>query len=111
MAEGSHQQNCTWIGKSGQKYRYRIYPVRTDFKTVPGNYIFAKRKANGYWVPVYIGETGDLSERFDNHHAALCINLNGATHIHAHKSSTNRQVRLNEETDLRQNYSPHCNQQ
>ena len=31
-----------WPGSSGQKYTYEVYPIGTDFKKVPGNYIFAR---------------------------------------------------------------------
>ena len=31
-----------WIGKSGNSYRYYIYPIGTTFQKAPGNYIFAK---------------------------------------------------------------------
>ena len=100
-----------WTGKSGRKYTYWVYPLPVNFTSVPGNYIFAKRNERGQWVPVYIGETGDLSERFENHHAMHCIRKNNATHLLVHKSSSERSKRLNEETDLLQNYSPSCNKQ
>lgn len=111
MADGSRTPTCTWTGVSGTPYNYFVHPIGTDFNAVPGNYIFAKMNSQGRWVSVYIGETGDLSERFDNHHAMPCIKRNGATHIHAHKSSAVKQTRLNEETDLRKNYNPPCNKQ
>ena len=60
-----------WSGLSGRQYEYRIYPLGTNFKAVPGNYIFAKETAQGRHSPIYIGETADLSERFDNHHKCL----------------------------------------
>jgi predicted GIY-YIG superfamily endonuclease len=85
--------------------------IGTALVRKPGNYIFAKLNSAGKWVPVYIGETGDLSERFDHHHAAACFNRNGASHIHAHISSNDRSTRLAEETDLRQNYTTACNNQ
>ncbi len=97
-----------WAGKSGKTYRYWIHPISTSFKAVAGNYIFAKETQPGYWKPIYIGQTGDLSERFDNHHAMPCIKRNGATHIHAHTQS-DKQTRLDEETDLVAKLNPSCN--
>ena len=92
---------CEWKGKSGRVYLYWIHPIGQVFEPVPGNYIFAKATAPGHWVPVYIGETKDLSERFDDHHKMPCIEERGATHIHVHVN--------NEEADLIANYNPPCN--
>jgi len=111
MADGNRAMTCSWVGASGRSYKYRVYTLGTNFIAKPGNYVFAKTNAAGNWVPIYIGESGDLSERFDNHHAMPCIRRNGATHVHVHASSSNRQERLNEETDLRRNYNPPCNKQ
>jgi hypothetical protein len=97
-----------WIGKSGKKYQYLIYPLPPNFKAVAGNYIFTKQNGSGNWVAVYVGQTEDLSERFDDHHKMPCIKRNSATHIHAHTNS-NKNDRLDEESDLIENYSPPCN--
>ena len=97
-----------WTGKSGLKYKYWIHSLNTTFKAEPGNYIFAKEVEPGRFRPIYIGETADLSERFDNHHKMPCILRNGATHIHAHTNSS-QQNRLTEESDLLANYAPSCN--
>lgn len=99
---------CKWTGKSGKEYEYHIRPIGTKFKKEPGNYVFAKVQ-NRQWTPVYIGQTSDLSERFDFHHKADCINRQGATHVHAHLSNKNESVRISEENDLITNYSPPCN--
>lgn len=97
-----------WPGASGAKYKYYIYKIGASLKAEGGNYIFAKLDAQNRWTPIYIGQTSNLSERFDNHHKADCIKRNGATHIHAHLNSL-KQDRLDEETDLLQNFSPPCN--
>lgn len=90
-----------------------VYPLPRDwnlnFKAEAANYIFAKVSPQNYWQPIYIGQTSDLSERFDNHHAQPCISRNGATHIHAHTNSAGEQARRAEETDLIQDHSPPCN--
>ncbi|MGI9296595.1 MAG: hypothetical protein ACR2QC_01695 [Gammaproteobacteria bacterium] len=102
---------CTWTGKSGQKYKYHVRLIGTQFKDEPGNYVFAK-VLNQRWVPVYIGQ-GNLAGRLNNwsadHHKAGCIDRQGATHVHAHLSSKNESVRISEESDLIANYSPFCN--
>jgi len=95
---------CNWIGKSGNSYEYHIHNLPPNFKSLPGNYIFAKLNANNKWVPVYIGETEDLSERFDDHHKMPCIKRKGATHIHAHLNQGGEVARRREESDLLDNY-------
>ena len=103
-------QTIEWPGASGKSYTYYVYNWLNTFNSVPGNYIFCKI-VNNQWVPIYIGEASDLSERFDNHHAMPCILRNGATHIHVHANKGGKQVRLNEETDLRHNFKAPCNKQ
>ena len=96
-----------WGGRSGQKYTYYVYEIGTNLKAAGGNYIFAK-VVGGVWVPVYIGQTSDLSTRFDNHHKMPCIRRNGATHIHAHLNALERD-RLAEEADLLAGRTTSCN--
>jgi hypothetical protein len=99
-----------WRGKSGKEYKYWIFPISkmSGFKDEPGNYIFAKLTDRGYYA-IYVGQTGDLSERFDDHHKMPCIKRNGATHIHAHTSSPNEDTRLREEEDIIAEWNPPCN--
>lgn len=102
-------RKCNWHGQSGKTYSYYIYEIGEEFKEVPGNYIFAKETEPRTWEAVYIGQTGDLNERFDDHHKMPCIRQNGATHIHTHESSPDESVRQAEETDLIQYHNPVCN--
>jgi hypothetical protein len=98
-----------WPGASGATYKYWIYPINDfRFKEAPGNYIFARETSEGHYA-IYVGETGDLSERFDNHHKAKCIIANGATHIHAHTSSHDDDARRREEKDIIVRWEPKCN--
>lgn len=98
-----------WEGASGTGYKYWIYPFGTTFSAAPGNYIFAKETKPQTYAPIYIGQTGDLSERFDSHHKMSCIKQNGATHIHVHTSSGKEEERLAEETDLLRKWNTPCN--
>ena len=100
---------CQWRGRSGSLYTYEIYSINTALGAYPGNYIFARVSAQGHWEPVYIGETGDPSERFTSHHAMPCIRQENATHIHVHVNYGRRQARRAEELDLRRNFDPPCN--
>lgn len=98
-----------WTGASGRTYKHWIYKLPPNFKAEPGNYVFAREVSPGRWAPVYIGETADLSERFDAHHKAECIRRNGATHIHAHLNSKGKAARQAEEADLIARWKPSCN--
>ena len=98
-----------WVGQSGTKYKYWIYEIGTTFKPSPANYVFAKRTKEDTYRPIYIGQTEDISERFDNHHKMPCIKRNGATHVCTHDKGQNEANRLTEESDLIENYKPICN--
>ena len=102
-------ETIIWKGKSGEECKYWIYKLDDTHDAVPANYIFAKETSENYYVPIYIGETEDISVRFDNHHKMPCIRKNGATHLHTHKSSEDKKVRCAEEADLIANYNPICN--
>jgi hypothetical protein len=101
----ANQETCTWIGKTGQKYLYYVYPRGPSINAgQDGNYIYAKKNAQGRWVPIYLGE-GDLSKRAStDHHRAQCIDLKGATHVHLHLNPT-KDSRRAEEKDLLANYT------
>ena len=98
-----------WTGKSGNKYQYWIYSLDVTFSAEPGNYVFAQETKPGSWKPIYIGETSDLSERFDSHHKASCIQRHGVTTIHVQKNSATDDDSRNEESDLISHWNPTCN--
>ena len=98
-----------WPGKSGKEYKYSIYPINTELRDSPGNYIFAKETKPGHWYPVYIGQTNSLKTRLSGHEKEACSKRNGATHIHAHTSGGEAE-RLAEEKDLITRWQPACNE-
>jgi hypothetical protein len=103
-----------WPGVSGKKYKYWIYPIGEPFIAEPGNYIFAKETSPRKWTAVYVGETDNLGRRLNNpdsHEKMPCIRNYGGTHIHAHKSSDSGVTRRNEESDIRDNWNPKCNEE
>lgn len=105
------KQTVSWPGASGKSYTYYVYPRGATFTPgQPGNYIHAK-VVNGYWQPVYIGQTGDLNERLRNHEQQNGVDRNGATHLHVHTNSTDEKVRRVEEKDLIVKWKPICNTQ
>lgn len=106
----ANSEKVVWTGKSGTEYSYWIHSKDTKFEDeVPANYIYAVSGTTG-WIAIYVGETGDISDRpLDTHHKKGCIESNGATHIHVHKSSNDEDTRRAEEADLVANYNPPCN--
>lgn len=99
-----------WRGQSGREYRYySVYKIGAIFDAAPGNYVFAEEFRPGIFLPIYIGQTSDLSERFENHHAMPCIQCNQATHIHVHRNDRGEKARLAEEFDLIVRWDPPCN--
>jgi len=109
MALTTEARTITWDGISGRENRYEIFPIGRSFKALPGNYIFAKETSPGTFVPIYIGQTKNLSERFDDHHKMPCIKRNGATHIHVRINNGGENARLAEERDLIRRWNPRCN--
>lgn len=107
----THESTVSWSGASGQTYIYWVFNLPCDLPKVAGNYIFAKRNNAGFWIPIYIGQTGNFHERMKNHHAAECILRNGATHVHAHAAVGDERARFLEETDIRNNFQTSCNLQ
>lgn len=101
----------TWPGQSGSTYKYWIYARNATFQSKPGNYILSKRNAAGNWVAIYVGQTQDLATRFADHHHEMCIDGQGATHIHVHTNEGGKQARLDEETDLRRKFNAYRNVQ
>lgn len=100
----SERQKVSWTGASGKQYSYWVYELPASLNSgQDGNYIYT-RIENNTWTPIYVGE-GDLSERtnIDGHHQSQCLRNKGATHVHAHLNSSERD-RLAEEDDLLANY-------
>lgn len=99
-----------WAGQSGQKYRYTVYMFGTVFGPGPANYIFAREARPGQFIPIYIGQTNDLSEPLDDHVALECMKHERVTHIHVRHTDTREEVRRAERSDLISAWHPPCNQ-
>jgi len=102
----------TLTGKSGKQYSFEVYPWGTTFSAVGAVYYISKRtpKVDGGadHAKIYIGQTNDLSERFDNHHKADCFTKHGANAISVHRDD-NEDSRLAKESDLIADHNPPCN--
>lgn len=103
-----------WLGQSGETYTFNYYELSTNFKSVPGVYIFVK-VTGGSLSPIYVGEAEDLKDRLttnlENHHKYDCAINAGATHLCVMVVNGGEQARLDIETDIRQSYQPPCNDQ
>lgn len=98
----------TLTGASGRQYQFDVYPLDTEFNSVAAVYAITKRNASANHTIIYIGQTDDLSERFDNHHKATCFKRQGANCVCIHVEK-NEETRLAIERDLIKNYDPPCN--
>jgi excinuclease UvrABC nuclease subunit len=104
--------DVTFHGKSGQGYVFEVYPVDTDFNDVAAVYAVTRRYKDtrgGYSHEIiYVGETKDLSERFDEHHKANCFIRHNANCICTHLDDKEA-PRLTKENDLIKKHNPPCN--
>ena len=98
-----------WTGQSGQKYRYTVYMYGTAFGPGPANFIFAREVKPGQYVPLYVGQSNDLSEPFDDRVAVECLKQNRVSHIHVRHSDAREEVRRAERSDLISIGKPPCN--
>ena len=103
----------TFTGASGSKYEFNSYAFGTNFKENYGAvYFITNRHKNddgGYsHEKIYVGQTEDLSTRFDHHHKQDCFDQNNANCICIH-GEQNENIRLNIERDLIDKYNPPCN--
>lgn len=60
-------QRLTFYGRDRQQYQFFVYPNTTAFRAVPAIYAFLTSD-DGHGCVLYIGQTHDLSTRFENHH-------------------------------------------
>ena len=102
----------TLTGISGTKYQFNVYPLGTNFKATGAVYAITKRTVKpddgGSHDEIYVGQTHDISERFDNHHKADCFTRYNANCVCIHQDD-NENSRLAKENDLIQAYDLPCN--
>lgn len=102
----------TLRGKSGNQYEFEVWPINQNFNAVAAVYAVTRRyqkSGGGYGHKViYIGETSDLSTRFDNHHKADCFSEHNANCICTHQDN-DEDSRRAKEADLIASYNPPCN--
>lgn len=95
-------------GASGAQHEFGVYPWGTTFNAVGGLYLVLRKQLTGNYDLLYVGQTGDLSERFDNHHKQPSFDRHGKTHIAVNGEGVAR-TRLAIEADLIRKHQPICN--
>lgn len=98
-----------WTGQSGQKYRYTVYMYGTVFGPGPANFIYVREARPGHYVPLYVGQTADLSDPFEDAIAAEGLRQHRVTHIHVRHSDAREEIRRAERSDLISALKPPCN--
>lgn len=99
------------MGKSGKTYSFLIYTLDTEFKNVGGIYVFTNRHLSNEKYThevIYIGKSGNISERLPNHHKAECIKRHNANCICIMQVDTESERTLIEE-DLLKGNDTKCN--
>ncbi|NQV36494.1 MAG: GIY-YIG nuclease family protein [Candidatus Marinimicrobia bacterium] len=103
----------TFAGESGTEYSFNIHPWGTSFKKdYRAVYFITERTQNQdgeyFHTLIYVGHTGDLSTRFDNHHKQVCFNKYNKNCVCVYEEK-DEDTRLKIEQDLINNYDPSCN--
>jgi hypothetical protein len=103
----------TFTGISGNKYKFNVYQWGTNFKVDYGAVYFVTKRTQssdgGYsHTRIYVGQTEDLSIRFDNHHKQDCFDRHNKNCICVY-GEQDENNRLLIEQDLIETYGPPCN--
>jgi hypothetical protein len=106
----------TLTGKSGTEYKFDVYPKEATLEAFGAVYALTSRvkMPDKHFIhtipPTYIGQTGDLSKCFCDHHQEECFESHPWNCICVHRDD-NEASRLKKESDLIEYYKPICNQQ
>lgn len=105
-------------GMSGTNYIFNVYgftyfsDLVDTFKSISALYAFTRRFPQGMSFThdlIYVGETRDLSTRFNNHHKENCIMNGSANCICIHSFYGTELERLAAETDILNAFDLPCN--
>ena len=105
-------------GLSGREYIFNVYgfsrfsDLSDAFKSIPALYAFTRRFPYGASFThdlIYVGETSDLSARFNNHHKEDCISRSNANCICIHSFYGTALERMASEADILNAFDLPCN--
>ena len=101
-----------FTSKSGNQYRFEVFPLGTRFRKIGGIYMIAYRVHGSHGghrhKVLYVGNTEDFSQPFAKHRKVQDIMRLGANCICV-QSDGSEQSRRNKERDLIAAFSPVCN--
>jgi hypothetical protein len=103
---------ATFKSKSGNAYRFKVFPLRTRFRKQGGIYLIAYRGHNNQGRHrhkiLYVGNTEDFSQPFEQHCKAQDLVRLGANCICV-QSDQSEESRSGKERDLISAFNPACN--
>lgn len=102
------QPVISFRGASGTSYAFTVYPWGQPFQLFGAVYTVLHRVPEGRYQLLYIGQTGEMSQRFDSHHKDNCFAGYGRTHIGVHPEPADQRRRAIE-TDLIRAIPTVCN--
>jgi hypothetical protein len=99
-------------GASGASWTFEVYRRDTAFRALGAVYVQSVRRqkadGGGSHQFIYVGQTGDLSNRPLNHHKKGCFDRAGANALLIYVEA-NERTRLAIERDLTASLDPPCN--
>ena len=111
--------NMSLQGASGKTYLFNLYgysnfsQLKNAFKPLAAIYVFSQRYIddNSYRHHLlYLGQTNNLSTRYDNHHKENVITANYGNCIWIHVFNGSDLERVEAEKDLLESYDFPCNE-
>ena len=94
-------------GDSGDEHVFEVNAFDASLAAEGAVYAITRKEGDEH-VVLYIGQTGDLSKRFNDHHKSDCFDEKRADYICVHRDG-NKDSRLKKESDLISRYHPSCN--
>lgn len=98
----------TFVSKSGNRYRFKVYPLGTRFRKIGGIFLVALRMHSGAshrHKILYVGNTGDLSQPLAEHRKSQDLLRLGANCVCV-QSDASEKSRSNKEQDLITTFCP-----
>jgi hypothetical protein len=105
------QPSWRWQGASLAWYHHSIFDFAETTVITRANYIMVRREFDGKRTALYIGQSGDLSDRLPNHEKFAAAHRLGANELHLHFLADSSSERFSIETDLRNGHNPPLNDQ